>query len=519
MPPALIPRLLATVLPVSLAGAAAIAFAAPRYGWQVTLGVAGGFLLVLLGVLIWTGLWISRPLKTIAKRLHDLETGHPSGPAAETDGPVEIQKVAHAANTLGKAIPEQIEKVRLTTELKERNEREHAIASGLQQAILPKTYPIFPDLSPVLDVYGHLRPGREAGGDFFDAFELPSGRIALLVAGLSEKGVAASLFMTQTRILIRVLSEQGVAPNEVLRRANRVLAKSSAHHATASVLLLDYDPVSGLARMASAGHPPPFRILSDGNGDALALPAAPPLAAAPSTAFSLVEQKLEPGDTLVLQANGTTNPGVSLFDPQKLKMLFSGAPAMSCQELANALLGTIGAPAGPAPQIEDVTLVVMRRLGGKLADRTEVVDPTRTVRAILPPRAELQGLVAHLVEETGRMAGLGREATEDLVLATDEVLAKVIEHARRSGVEDSVMLDFLTVATGLKVVVTETGEASNLGKYVLSDSASTEGGAPGLLLAKFSVSSLTHDADGPEGHQTVLFQKKRKKSPAAGLLP
>jgi anti-sigma regulatory factor (Ser/Thr protein kinase) len=393
---------------------------------------------------------------------------------------------------------------------------------SLQQTVLPRNHPLFPDFEPALDTHGVLKVGKEPGSDSYDAFELPSGRIAMVISGGTGKGLPAVILVTQIRLLIRLLAELGLLPHEILRRANRILARTASQLQQASVTLLfvDYDPITGVVRMASAGHPAPIKVSATGLAEQLILPVSVPLAASGTTTYSLVESRLEVGETLILHTTGLSkavNPGSDFFESDALKSALFTAPAVTSEQLASAILNASGAPGKTHPS-DDITLLIARRLGGQVPARIDTGDPLRSVRTLIPAKAEFLGLIAHLVEESGRMAGLGRDATSDLVLATDEVMAKVIEHSPKAGGGHFIHLEFQTTVKGLRVIVTETGATSNLGPAVAAGAGTEVAGAPGLLLAKFSVTALTHEPSGPEGHRTILYQEKRRK-PSNNLLP
>ncbi|MCX6068869.1 MAG: GAF domain-containing protein, partial [Chloroflexi bacterium] len=81
-------------------------------------------------------------------------------------------------------------------------EREFEIGREIQAGFLPDILP-----QPAgWEIAASLQPAREVAGDFYDVFELPEGRIGLVIADVCDKGLGAALFMTLFRSLLRAVS-------------------------------------------------------------------------------------------------------------------------------------------------------------------------------------------------------------------------------------------------------------------------------------------------------------------------
>ena len=100
-------------------------------------------------------------------------------------------------------------------------ERDLEIGRQIQAGFLPKELP----RAPGWEVAAHFRPAREVSGDFYDAFALPGGHVALVIADVCDKGVGAALYMTLIRSLLRAFAEQAVVrqPSEPGRTARHDL--------------------------------------------------------------------------------------------------------------------------------------------------------------------------------------------------------------------------------------------------------------------------------------------------------
>ena len=123
---------------------------------------------------------------------------------------------------LSRTIEKAIEQVRYIRESQqEHNQLESikndlAIAGEIQQTILPRSFPPFPELTEVVDIYASMTPAKDVGGDFYDFFQIDDERIGLVIADVSGKGVPASLFMAVSRTLLRATALRGVSSAECL---------------------------------------------------------------------------------------------------------------------------------------------------------------------------------------------------------------------------------------------------------------------------------------------------------------
>jgi len=135
-------------------------------------------------------------------------------------------------------------------------ERERTTADALQRAMLPAQLPILPDLQFSAS-YSAASESQRVGGDFYDAFELPDGRVALTIGDVTGHGLQAAVIMGEIRQALRAASFESADPAAILDRASRLLVASGRTlFVTAIVGVLD--PVTGRFSYATAGHPPPL---------------------------------------------------------------------------------------------------------------------------------------------------------------------------------------------------------------------------------------------------------------------
>ncbi|HEY0615064.1 MAG TPA: SpoIIE family protein phosphatase [Candidatus Elarobacter sp.] len=180
--------------------------------------------------------------------------------------------------------------------------RQQRVADTFQRAALPKSLPSIDGLA--LDaVYTAASDELSVGGDWYDAFPLPDGRLAVTVGDVAGKGLQAAALMATVRQSIRVAALQGLAPAAILAAAEAALLLEYEDRLVTALVAL-VDPASWTIAYASAGHPPALVRRPDGTLMALegaGLPLGAPL---------VVERKtrnlvgIPPGSLIVLYTDG-----------------------------------------------------------------------------------------------------------------------------------------------------------------------------------------------------------------------
>ena len=140
--------------------------------------------------------------------------------------------------------------------------REHHVADTLQRALLPDRLPVDDRLAFDADYL----PGAEeaiVGGDWYDAFRLPDGRIAFSIGDVAGHGLRAAIVMGEVRQAFRAASLNPKSPSRVLERANTIVnMRANPVMVTATFGIVD--PAEGRITYASAGHPAPLLALPGG---------------------------------------------------------------------------------------------------------------------------------------------------------------------------------------------------------------------------------------------------------------
>jgi serine phosphatase RsbU (regulator of sigma subunit) len=198
-----------------------------------------------------------------------------------------------------------------TVELERREDTMRRVAERLQDALLPK----LPDVPQTMLAVRYRAAAREArvGGDFYDVFTLPDGRVLIVVGDVVGKGVEAAGRTSRITQTLRALALQGVALEDMLWAADsQVMWQDPEIMATVWCGL--YEPATGEVEFASLGHPPALLLRSEQDAIRLELEGLPlgmrDLAPTPPETRN---RKLEARDLLVLYTDGVVEASGDLL--------------------------------------------------------------------------------------------------------------------------------------------------------------------------------------------------------------
>ena len=179
--------------------------------------------------------------------------------------------------------------------------RQRNVAETLQQSMLPDDMPTV-DGVDVSACYLPATTDMRVGGDWYDAFLIPDGRIVFAVGDVSGHGVEAAAVMGQVRNSLRAYMIDVEEPAAALVKLDELVARSG-HGLYATVIVGVYDPTSGALVWSNAGHPP-LALCSASGTRFLAMTKGVPIGIGHS--FGHVEERitLQAGETIIGYTDG-----------------------------------------------------------------------------------------------------------------------------------------------------------------------------------------------------------------------
>jgi PAS domain S-box-containing protein len=233
---------------------------------------------------------------------------------------------------------------------------EHDAAVTLQRSLLPES---LPELAGVQFAARYLpaAPGLEVGGDWYDVTVLDDGRAALTIGDIAGRGVNAAAVMGHVAGVLRAFVLDGKAPDEVVRRTNRVM-RESAQPQMATAVQLELDLESGQLDYVRAGHPPALLRLPDGTIEKLAGKGTQPLGVFDDLDCRTHRVDFPPGSLLLLYTDGLIERSDRDFDEElaNLAEALAQGPAD-----AEACLRSLAERFSPETIPDDVAMLAVSR--------------------------------------------------------------------------------------------------------------------------------------------------------------
>lgn len=237
-------------------------------------------------------------------------------------------------------------------------QQELDIAARIQKSVLPK--PMEP--TERFEIAGRMIPAKEVGGDYYDFFMLGPDRLAMTVADVSGKGVAAAFFMAITRTLLRATTALVTDPSTTINRLNEIL---SADNDEAMFVTMFYGVVNlqtGELVYVSAGHNPPLLRRAAGGLEVLPQTGGVALGVVEGFEFPSKRVMLGAGDTFFMFTDGVTEAARvdgSLYGDDRLEALYGGLANDRPAGVIDAVVADVRVFENGAPQADDITCVAL----------------------------------------------------------------------------------------------------------------------------------------------------------------
>jgi anti-sigma regulatory factor (Ser/Thr protein kinase)/putative methionine-R-sulfoxide reductase with GAF domain len=293
---------------------------------------------------------------------------------------------------------------------------QYRIAESLQRRLLPERLPALPGL----EFAARYLPAAEAttvGGDWYDVFELPDGRVALTVGDVVGHGVEAASLMGELRTALRVYGLEEEGAREVMRKLSRFVAGRGIE-SMATCAYATFDLERSIVCLASAGHPPPL-IVTPRGADYVEQRGGPPLGAKADHPYEAMELTLDSGDLLLFYTDGVIERrGRLLSEGQEELARVAAAAPLEPDLLAAKVVETL-----PEYGPDDVAVLAMQHRADA-SDRLSLTLSASAEQLIVVRRALRRWLRGDVVTPADVSA---------TVLATNEACSNAIEHAYGPG--------------------------------------------------------------------------------------
>ena len=240
-------------------------------------------------------------------------------------------------------------------------EKELETAQSMQMGLMPTNSP---DVEG-FDISGFCRPATHVGGDFFQYFPLPDGRVALALADVTGHGMEAAIPTVLFSGILDSQMEDATAPEELFSRLNRSLYRTLDRRTFVCFSMGELDPTSRRLRLVNGGCPYPYHYRASSEDVVELHLDAFPLGVRPESEYGVVEINLDPGDRIVFCSDGiieAENGIEEMFGFERTAEAISRAAGLGVgsKEFIEHLLSEVDAFCGNAEQGDDQTIIVLR---------------------------------------------------------------------------------------------------------------------------------------------------------------
>jgi serine phosphatase RsbU (regulator of sigma subunit) len=237
-----------------------------------------------------------------------------------------------------------------------------AQAAEIQMRLLPTQAPDVPGV----DLAGYNAACRTVGGDYYDFLTYPDGRVAMIVADVSGKGMPAALLMSSLQARVQVLFDDPTDLAALVTRLNRIIVTNSPTNRFISFFIGVLDPHSDQITYVNAGHNPPLLVHHNGTVEKLE-GGGLLLGILANAQYEQRTCQLEQGDVVVLFSDGVTEAARLDVDEEFGEDRLAATLAELSRDSAKSIIESINQRVqeftGGAPPADDITLVVARRVG------------------------------------------------------------------------------------------------------------------------------------------------------------
>ncbi len=302
---------------------------------------------------------------------------------------------------------------KLHREAAARSAADLALAKTIQMSALPTVEGAFFDRLE-FSLAAETHPAREVGGGFYDFYPLHGGRVALVIADVSGKGISGALFMMETKNIIKNALSEFADIGEAATVANRRICEHNQAELFLTAWIGVLDVKTGVVEYVNAGHNRPLLRRADGTVEKVMGKGGRFFGMFEEAQYRVNALALGKGDFLFLYTDGFTeamNAKGEQFGEARLKA-----------EVANrnrTLEAAVAEFVGGAEPSDDRTSLTLFWQG----------EPQRTER-VFPCREDSLGEAVAFVR--GALAGVAPKAVAAVLNAADEITANIVSYSGAS---------------------------------------------------------------------------------------
>ena len=406
--------------------------------------------LVFISFVCWRSIRrVTRPISQFADSADEIASGNFAAELPRIRTKDEMLRLHDSFETMQKSLIKQIEETKLANEAKGRIESELSIAHDIQKAMLPKTFPPYPERDDV-DIYGQQQPAKEVGGDLY-SFYIRDEKLFFSIGDVSGKGVPASLVMAVTQTLFRTISRRESQPDRIMTAINNALNDHNESSMFVTLFIGVLDLPTGRLRYCNGAHNAPVIIGKEPK--LLPCTSNVPLGIERDWKFDLQETVLTPGTCIFLYTDGLTEAENACHDQfMEERMIATASEAMrQPQPLIKQMTDAVHQFVGDAEQSDDMTMLAIQYT--KPQEKNMKLQRSITLNNNIDEVPQL----ATFVDEVCEAVGLDMSTTMSINLALEEAVVNVMTYAYPQETTGNVDIEAMANDERLKFTISDWG--------------------------------------------------------------
>lgn len=408
---------------------------------------------------------------------------------------------------LSRALYRNIDRLKKTTAQKAAMEQELKIASHIQQSMLPKKYPPYPERTDI-DLFGEIVTAKEVGGDLYD-YLLRDDKLFFCIGDVSGKGVPAALMMAETISLFRCEAMLNTAPKLIVSRMNQTLCETNEEMMFVTLFMGVLDLKTGCMNFTNAGHEPPLLVSTlarymyvDNNI---------PLGLRPEWEYSQQEALLDRNEILFLYTDGYTEAETATHEQFGRERICDKANRLAnlnldARQFAHQHYETAQYFVGDTPQADDLSLLAIKYLG--LSD-----DGTYRRRLTLSNKVEEVKVLSELMKSIGNDLQLDETTASHTNLAVEEAVVNVMKYAYPEDETGIILLKVEANAEAITFTLRDNGQPFDVTQEqevnVVEKAQQRKEGGLGIHLMRHYMDTI--DYERKDGENILILTKKIKR--------
>ena len=251
----------------------------------------------------------------------------------------------------------------------EHMQKELETAREIQGSMLP-TRLSAPAGHAAVEVFAAMEPARAVGGDLYDYFHTADGKFCFLVGDVSDKGMAAALFMARTVDIVRVVTRllrnadgSTCGPEQIIATVNQELSQNNASCMFVTMFFGMIDPARAELLYCNAGHNSPYRVSKSRGVVELDGVKGLPLGVRRNTEYRSHSVALDRDELLFVFSDGITEAAAqdgSFFGERRLEALLRDSRASGPAEMVKEIVSAVSGFVGDASPSDDLTVLSVR---------------------------------------------------------------------------------------------------------------------------------------------------------------